>query len=138
MKFVICRETQYFTVPHRFRSEPVGFRSEPVGFRSVPSWSLISDWFRLVSDWFPTGLVSDWFRSDSDSKWNQLVLKQILIRTAWNDRNPQEWAGIHRNEQYVLFLGIFLVFFLIFSQYFTLLYILHRSTQNSITIYDLI
>ena len=87
----------------------------------VPISSKLEPNFRLV----PTGfqLVSDWFQSDSDSKWNQLVLKQILIRTAWNDRNPQEWAGIHRNEQYVLFLGIFLVFFLIFTQYFTLSHI---------------
>ena len=36
---------QYFTVPHRFRSEPVGTSWIPIGSKLEPNFRLVSDWF---------------------------------------------------------------------------------------------
>ena len=105
-------------------------QSEPVGFRSVPSWSLISDWFptgfqlvpiRLRFQVEPTG-------SEADSDQNCLEWQE----STGMGRNPQEWAVCVVSWY---FSGLFSY---IFPVLYTLSYILHRSTQNSITIYDLI
>ena len=69
--------------------------------------------------------------SHSLFEWRTVLFIPPLIPTGIC-RNPQEWAGIHKNEQYV-FLGSFFCIFLVFSP---ILYISHIFCTNPHRIHD--
>jgi len=70
--FHIMGPSQYFSVPHVFRSEPIGFQADtqfPLGIRLVLSGS----------DWIPSGFRVEIVCLESDWNLTLFLIKKLII-----------------------------------------------------------